>query len=195
MELALQGLQWITCLIYLDDVIVFGRDFKEHMERVTQVLERIEAARLKLKPEKCQLLQEEVTFLGHVVSADGIRPNPDNVTKILEMPIPTKAKEVRQLLGMGSYYRRFIPNFAQMVRPMVELTRKNQEYRWTEDCQSSFDQLKQAFIGPEIMAYPAEEGEFILDTDASASALGRPISETEWGREGHRLRQPRNESS
>ena len=83
MEMALQGLQWITCLIYIDDIIVFGKNFEEHINRVEEVLERIEAAGLKLKPAKCLLLQQEVVFLGHVVSGDGVKPSPTNISKIM----------------------------------------------------------------------------------------------------------------
>ena len=81
MELALRGLQWHTCLIYLDDIVVFGKTFDEHLQRVEEVLDRIKAAGLKLKPEKCQLFHREVDFLGHLVSADGIKPNPHNIAK------------------------------------------------------------------------------------------------------------------
>ena len=76
MELTLQGLQWVTCLVYIDDIICFGRNFREHMDSVTEVLQRITDAGLKLRPDKCQLLQTEVVFLGHVVSGDGVRPDP-----------------------------------------------------------------------------------------------------------------------
>ena len=81
MEMVLQGLQWITCLIYIDDIIVFGRDFDEHILRIEQVLERIRSAGLKLKPQKCNMLQKEVVFLGHVVSGEGVKPNPVNIAK------------------------------------------------------------------------------------------------------------------
>lgn len=83
MEIALIGLQWLTCLIYIDDITAFGRDFKEHMRRIEDVLDRKKTAGLKLKPEKCELLQKEVCFLGHVINEKGILPNPDNVTKVL----------------------------------------------------------------------------------------------------------------
>ena len=97
MELVLQGLQWETCLIYIDDIIVFSTDFDEHMSRVRQVFSRLQAAGLKLRPEKCEMLQEEVTFLGHVVSATGVKPNPVNIAKVIEWPVPKTAKQVKQL--------------------------------------------------------------------------------------------------
>lgn len=119
MEIALSGLQWLACLIYIDDIIVFGRDFKEHMRGVEDALDRKKTAVLKLKPEKCKLLQKEVCFLGHVINEKGILPNSDNVTKILSCPIPKSVTDVRQFLGMGSYYRRFIKNLSNLVKPMV----------------------------------------------------------------------------
>ena len=83
MELVLQGLNWQTCIIYLDDIVMYGRSFEEHLQRVEEVLQRISESGLKLKPEKCQLMQQSVTFLGHIVTPDGVLPCPDNVAKIL----------------------------------------------------------------------------------------------------------------
>ena len=101
MEMALQGLQWVTCLIYIDDIIVFGRNFDQLVQRLEEVLSRIHAAGLKLKPGKCQLLQKRVVFLGHVVSGDGVRPSPTNITKILDWPKPRNAKQVKQFVVCG----------------------------------------------------------------------------------------------
>lgn len=96
MEIALIGLQWLTCLVYIDDIIAFGRYFKEHMRRIEDVLDRKKTAGLKLKPEKCELLQKEVCFLAHVINEKGILPNPDNVTKVLSCSVPKSATDVRQ---------------------------------------------------------------------------------------------------
>ena len=128
MELALQGLQWQICLIYLDDVVIFSKTFEEHMERLTRGFDRISTGGLKLKPEKCQLLQTEVTFLGHVVSGERVRPHPSNILKIKEWPPPQTVTQIRQFLGMASYYRRFVKDFSQIVRPMVQLTKKGADF-------------------------------------------------------------------
>jgi hypothetical protein len=117
MELALQGLQWETCLVFIDDIIVFGRNFEKHIVRVCQVLDRIKNAGLKLKPEKCSLLQTEVVFLGHIVSGEGVRPDPNNVSKIVNWPQPKNAKQVKQFVATLSYYRRFIRNFSKIAKP------------------------------------------------------------------------------
>ena len=179
MELALQGLQWEQCLIYLDDIIVFGSTFGEHIQRVFQVLARIKKAGLKLQPSKCHLLQRKVTFLGHVVSADGVLPNPENVSKVKTWPIPTSVTEIRQFLGLASYYRRFIQNFAAIARPMVELTKKSVPFQWTSQCDEAFEKLKSKLISPEIMAYPIDDCGYILDTDACDVSIGAVISQVQ----------------
>ena len=184
MELALANLQWVTCLIYIDDIIVFGKSFEEHMHRVEEVLARLETAGLKLRAEKCQVLQREVVFLGHVVSGEGVKPNPTNIEKIMSWPKPRNAKQVKQLVAMGSYYRRYVKNFATLVRPMVELTKKGKKFIWDEACEQSFKGLKEALVGTEVMGYPLNNsGEFILDVDASDVGIGGIIHQVQNGRE------------
>ena len=183
MELALSGLQWTSCLIYLDDVIVFGSSFDEHMSRLRLVLERIKLAGLKLKPSKCHFFQDEVVFLGHVISKDGILPNPDNVAKIVNWPVPETVSHVRTILGMGSYYRRFVKNFSKMVHPLTQLTKKDQKFKWSSECQDAFDSLKRALTGPEIMAYPSNDCPFVLDTDACDVSIGAVLSQVKDGKE------------
>ena len=184
MELALANLQWVTCLIYIDDIIVFGKSFEEHMHRVEEVLARLETAGLKLRAEKCQVLQREVVFQGHVVSGEGVKPNPTNIEKIMSWPKPRNAKQVKQLVAMGSYYRRYVKNFATLVRPMVELTKKGKKFIWDEACEQSFKGLKEALVGTEVMGYPLNNsGEFILDLDASDVGIGGIIHQVQNGRE------------
>ena len=184
MEMALQGLKWITCLIYIDDIIVFGRTFEEHVQRIEQVFERIREAGLKLKPTKCNMFEQEVIFLGHVVSGEGVRPSPVNITKILDWPEPRTAKQVKQFVAMGSYYRRYVRDFASMVRPMTELTKKGKQFLWTETCQKSFEQLKKALVSSDVMGYPLNDaGEFILDVDASDIGIGGILHQIQEGRE------------
>ena len=180
MELALTNLQWLTCLIYIDDIIVFGKSFDEHMGRVEEVLKRLESAGLKLKPQKSQMLQREVVFLGHVISGEGVKPNPINIEKIVSWPKPKTAKQIKQLVAMGSYYRRYVRDFASIVRPMVELTRKGKKFLWTEACDRSFEQMKKALVSADVMGYPLNEGgDFILDVDASDIGIGGIIHQVQ----------------
>ena len=173
MELALQGLQWETCLIYIDDIIVFSFNFEQHIHRVQEVFGRLQKAGLKLRPEKCEMLQEEVTFFGQVVSSSGVKPCPVNIAKVVDWPVPGMAKQVKQFVALCSYYRRFVKDFAKIARPMVELIRKGKKFIWTDNCQKSFEKLKDLLVGTEIMGYPLDNaGDFILDVDASDVGIG-----------------------
>ena len=184
MELALQGLQWETCLIYIDDIIVFSTNFEQHIHRVREVFDRLQKAGLKLRPEKCEMLQEQVTFLGQVVSSSGVKPSPVNIAKIVDWPVPANAKQVKQFVALCSYYRRFVKDFAKIVRPMVELTRKGKKFIWADDCQKSFEKLKDLLVGSDIMGYPLDNaGDFILDVDASDVGIGGVLQQIQEGRE------------
>ena len=179
MELALQGLQWSICLIYLDDVIIFSRTFDEHIQRLKLVLQRVRQAGLKIKPEKCQFFQTEVTFLGHVVTGNGVRPNPENLAKIKQWPQPKSVTQIRQFLGLASYYRRFVKDFSKIVAPMVKLTKKGENFVWSSECEQSFLEIKSLLMKSPIMAYPNDEGEYILDTDASDVGIGAVLSQVQ----------------
>ena len=183
MEVALNGLQWITCLIYLDDVIIYGSSFDDHINRLEAVLVRISQAGLKLKPRKCHFFHEEVAFLGHLVSGAGVLPHPDNIQKLLDWPVPANVTEVRGILGLGNYYRRFVRDFSKMVHPLTELTKKEKAFIWTGPCQEAFEKLKQALVSPDIMAFPSVSGLFILDTDASDRTIGAVLSQLQDGSE------------
>ena len=178
------GTPGFTCLIYIDDIIVFGKSFEEHMDRIEEVLEKIKAASLKLKPEKCFMLQKTVVFLGHVVSSEGVKPNPTNIAKIASWPVPKTPRQIKQLVAIGSYYRRYIRDFASMVRPMVELTRKGKKFRWTVACQTAFESMMKALLSTDIMGYPLNDGgEFILDVDASDVGIGGILHQVQGDRE------------
>lgn len=183
MELALSGLQWNSCLVYLDDVIVFSQDFETHMTRLRAVLSKIQKAGMKLKPSKCNFLKKQVGFLGHVISEHGVLPNPENTKKIQDWPVPRSVKQVRSFLGLGNYYRRFVKDYSKIVKPLTNLTKKDCFFKWTDECQAAFDQLKECLVGPDIMAYPMDEGQFIVDCDACDVSIGCVLSQVQDGRE------------
>merc|ERR1711893_124538 len=108
MERVLSGLQWQICLVYLDDVIVFSRGATQHVSRLEGVLDRIISAGLRLKPKKCHLFQTEVSYLGHVVSSEGISTDPQKIKAVEDWKNPKDLHDVRSFLGLCSYYRRFI---------------------------------------------------------------------------------------
>lgn len=154
MGLVLRGLQWSILFIYLDDVIVFSRTFEGHMERLRLVLQRIKEAGLKLKPSKCQFLQTEVKFIGHVVSGEGVKPNPDNLMKVKLWSSPKTVTQIKPFLGLASYYRRFIQNFSDIASPMIQMTKKGEDFVWSDKCEKSFQKLKELLLTAPIVAYP-----------------------------------------
>ena len=177
MDSVLAGLQWSACLVYIDDIIIMGRSFEEHLQNLQQVFERLKLAGLKLHPGKCQFLQQKVYFLGHIVSTDGIMPDPKKTSKVEEWPIPTKIQEVQQFLGLANYYRRFIQNFAIIAAPLHKLTERNRAFKWTEECNQAFNTLKMCLTSAPILALPEWSKPFILDTDASDVGIGAVLSQ------------------
>ena len=183
MELVFRGLQWKTLLIYLDDIIILGSSMDENLERLDEALARLEDAHLKLKPSKCKLLQTEVLFLGHIVSAQGMKPNPRLVEAVKDWDVPRNRKDVQRFLGLCNYYRRFVPHFSNLANPLTHLTSKNVDFQWTTETQQSFDALKAALCAAPLLAYPLPEGDYILDTDASNVAIGGILSQVQDGEE------------
>jgi len=182
-DLVLSGLNMEICLAFLDDVILFSTTLEQHLERLEVLLQRLLAAGLKLKPTKCYLLQRKVTFLGHVVSEDGIATDPEKTRLIRDWPVPRNLKELRSYLGLTSYYRKFVKDYSKIAVPLTDLLKKDHRYVWTEDCQQAFDQLKAAFMSPPVLALPRNEGLMILQTDAADRSIGAILSQVQDGHE------------
>lgn len=180
-EMVLAGLSWEVCLAFLDDIIVFSKDFEQHLERLQLVFDRLMQANLKLKPSKCKLFQTRVQFLGHVISKDGVSPDTEKVDVILKWPIPRNLTEVRAFIGLINYYRKFVKSFAEIARPLHELTRKGSPFVWSDGQQQAFDELKQRLVSAPILVQPRDEGGYVLDTDASANAVGAVLSQWQDG--------------
>ena len=177
MDLVLSGLQWSQCLVYLDDVIVMGRNFKEHMSNLHNVLQRLREAGLKLKPSKCSFFKREVRYLGHIISRYGVAPDPSKIEKKKNWPIPSTVKGVQQFLGITSYYRRYIQDFAKRAKPLHRLTERVNNFIWSNECQIAFEDLCQRLAQAPVLAHPDFTKEFILDTDASDFGLGAVLSQ------------------
>ena len=140
MERCMGKLNLRDCLIYLDDTIIFSSTFEEHLERLQAVFERLQQHNLKLKPSKCQLFKSRATYLGHVVSEEGLETDPAKIEAVRTWPVPKSVKDVRRFLGFTGYYRRFIEGFAAIARPLNNLlighatNPKSQEEISTETC-------------------------------------------------------------
>ena len=178
MDLVLCGLSYETCMVYLDDIIVFSKDFDTHLSRLQEVFDRLHAANLKLHPDKC-LLRRRVAFIGHVVSENGIEMQSDKIDAVKEWPIPRNIHEVRSFLGLCSYYRRFVAGFADLATPLHALTRKGARFEWGPACQQAFEILKERLTTAPILGTPRDQGTFILDTDASNTGLGAVLSQVQ----------------
>ena len=133
MSLALAGVSWDVCIAYIDDLIVLGRSFDEHLSNLDSIVKRLVAHNLKIKPRKCSLFKSQVNYLGHTVSNKGILPNIGNVQTILEYPPPCTVKELKRFLGMINFFRRFIKNASDIMSPLFEVTKSN-KLSWTEKC-------------------------------------------------------------
>ena len=194
MERCLQDIHLQECLIYLDDVIIFSSTLEEHLERLEHVFSRLRECGLKLKPSKCSFFQEQIKYLGHVVSASGIHTDPAKVSAIKTWPVPSNVNEVRRFLGFASYYRRFVRNFAQIARPLNSLlpptrTKKgkqnNLEYSpwcWEVEQQTAFDTLIEALSSPPVLGFADFSLPFELHTDASTSGLGAVLYQVQKGK-------------
>lgn len=177
MNLLLAGLQWNTCLVYLDDILIFSKTFEDHIQRLELILHKLESAGLKLRLEKCKFMQTETSYLGYIISSAGIQPDPAKIKSVKEFPIPKSAEKVKSFLGLAGYYRRFIKNFSSIAEPLLILLRKNAKFVWTQECQSAFEKLKTFITEAPILIYPDFTKPFLVLTDASGKGLGAILAQ------------------
>ena len=170
---------------YIDDIIIFSVDLEQHLHHIQLVLQRIIDTGLKLQPKKCHFMRSEVEYLGHVITPSGLKTNPKLVAAVDEFPVPTNLRELRRFVGMCSYYRRFIPQFSTLARPLHDLTRKEATFEWTADCEQSFQSLKKKLVEAPVLAYPSFQKPFILETDASGIGLGAVLSQPQPDQKSH----------
>ena len=193
MEMVIGDQQFVTLLFYLDDICILANSANQMLDRIELVFSRLKQYQLKIKPKKFFFFQMEVSFLGHILSAKGIAPNPEKVDKVRDWPVPKTSKEVHSFIGLASYYCRFIPNFTKWSKPLNALIvppahqakvhrgemKKSEltEFVWSKECQEGFDALKHALTMAPVLAYPDYTQPFILETDASLKGLGAVLSQ------------------
>ena len=165
MNKILRGLKFT--MTYLDDIIIFSQDESQHLEHLEIVFSHLRAAGLKMKRSKCDFFKSEIHYLGHLISPEGISPLPNKLDSIKHMPAPNSAKEIKQFLGLTGYYRKFVPRFADISRPLTTLTKKDTKFEWTSACQKSFELLKEALCGEPVLKYADTSKSYTLYTDAS----------------------------
>ena len=190
MQSSMNDLVLRILLVYLDDVLVFSRDFKEHLKRLETVFTRLRQIGLKLNPEKCRFGARNVNYLGHVISEEGIATDPGKISAVNDWPTPKTTRELRSFLGLASYYRRFVSKFADIARPLHQVTAKaNADHGysknkpvsiasyWNRECQLAFNALKSALTTTPVLGYADFSLPFQLEVDASFSGLGAILSQ------------------
>ena len=181
MEQVLHGLHWKSLLLYLDDVIVIAPDFSTHIQRLEEVLQRLQLAGLKLKPSKCELFQKEVKYLGHIVSQHGVATDPKKIEAIKDWPPPNDVRSLQAFLGTVGYYRQYLPNYATVAKPLTLLTGKKVPWQWTDTEADSFRLLKAGMMSAPVLGYPDPALRYTLDTDASNVGVGAVLSQEQNG--------------
>ena len=166
----------VHVIIYLDDILVYSDDPKEHKKHVREVLRRLRLNGLYCKPEKCHFDKDTVNYLGFILSKDGLKMDPSKVQIIQDWPEPRKVKDIQSFLGFANFYRRFISNYSDIVVPLTRLTRKCTPWNFSDTARQSFDALKKAFTTAPILTHWIPDKQLIVETDASNYALGAILS-------------------
>ena len=162
----------VNVLVYLDDIVIFSDDTENHEKHVKEVFQILEQNHLYVKPEKCFFHKSSISYLGYIISSEGISMDPIKTKAVSEWPAPKTLKELQMFLGFCNFYRSLIPFYARLTLPLTELLKKNVVFAFSEDCQKAFDLLKQTFCSELILGHPDESKPYVLETDASDYAIG-----------------------
>jgi transposase InsO family protein len=160
-----------------DDNIVFSTSLQEHVVNLEKVFQRLRESNFKIQMDKSEFLKLETAYLGHIISKDGIKPNPDKISAIQNYPIPKTATEIKRFLGLLGYYRKFIPNFARITKPMTQCLKKGSKISFDENYNECFEKCKTLLVNDPILQYPDFAKDFLLTTDASNLAIGAVLSQ------------------
>ena len=182
-QLMFRGMTWREVLTYLDDINVLGTGFEDHLTNLRKVFERLQEHNLKLKPRKCKFFQTEVPFLGKLATRDGLAVDPKKIEAVISWPVPTNKWDVESFLGFVNYHHHHIKDYAKLAAPLYHITGKKVEFEWGESQQAAFETLREALVCAPILAYPNATDDFILDTDASGTAIGAELIQVQGGEE------------
>uniref|UniRef100_A0A8R7VA35 Reverse transcriptase domain-containing protein n=1 Tax=Triticum urartu TaxID=4572 RepID=A0A8R7VA35_TRIUA len=167
-------------LLFFDDILVFSKTWEDHLAHLRQVLELLRRDQWKVKESKCEFGQRQLSYLGHVISSEGVATDPGKIQAVEAWPTPTDAKEVRRFLGLAGYYRRFVRGFGIIARPMFNLLKKGVPFVWTENTDQAFTLLKQQLVSAPVLAMPDFSKPFTIETDACDKGIGAVLQQ-----EGH----------
>jgi len=183
MDNVLSGLQGNELFVYMDDIVIYARSLKEHEIKFNRLMARLRDANLKLQPDKCEFLRKEVAYLGHIISEKGVKPDPNKIKAVTNFPVPRNPKNIKQFLGLVGYYRRFIPQFSKIAKPLTDLLKKDRPFKWETQQTNAFNILRESLCTEPILQYPDFIQPFILTTDASGYAIGGVLSQGKIGKD------------
>ena len=170
--------EYMYVFVHIDDIVIYAKTLEEHEKLFDKVMNRLRKASWRLDPKKCELLKHEVTYLGHIISAKGLNPDPKKVKAVRNFPKLNNVKGLRQFLRLAGYYRRFIKEFARIAR----LLQKNETFHWTDDAQQAFEKLKELLCtAAPLLKSPDLSKPFLITTDASGYAVGGILSQGKIG--------------
>ena len=167
----------VSVIVYLDDILIYSKNREEHTKHVKEVLHRIQENNLFLKLSKCSFYVTEVTYIGIVITPEGVSMEKEKIRAVEEWPIPKTVKQLQSFLGFANFYRRFVNGFSTIVKPLTTLTKKDNKWKWAEQQQEAFDKLKKEMTKDPVLIHPNPEKTFYLETDASGLALGAVLSQ------------------
>ena len=166
-------------VVFIADILVYSKDEQEHEQHLKIVLQTLRDKKLYAKLSKCDFWLKEISFLGHIVSAEGIRVDPVKIEAVVNWKPPRSVTEVRSFLGLAGYYRRFVKGFSVIASPLTKLLRKGVLFEWSDKCQNSFEQLKEMLVEAPVLTQPTSGKEYTLYSDASGIGLGCVLMQNE----------------
>jgi hypothetical protein len=154
-------------VVFIDDILVYSKSVEEHEQHLRVVLGKLRAHKLYAKFNKCEFWLEKISFLGHILTAEGVAVDPGKVETTSNWQQPTNVSEIRSFLGLAGYYQRFIEGFSKIARPMTELLKKEKKFNWIESCEKSFQELKRRLTTTPVLTLPDIQRDFVVYCDAS----------------------------
>ena len=182
-QLVFRGMTWKEVLTYFDDINVLGMGFEDHLKNLHKVFEHLQENNLKLKPRKCKFFQTKVPFLGKHTTRDGLAVDPRKIEAVVSWSVPKSKRDVESFLGFVNYHRHHIKDYANLAALLYSVTGKKVEFEWGESQQAAFESLREALVCTPVLTYPNPIDEFILDTDASGTAIGAELIQVQGGEE------------
>lgn len=177
MNTILRSLLRKCVLVFVDNILIYSLTLEVHLDHLREVFKILDQHQLLLKQSKCSFGQQQLEYLGHIINANGVAPDPKKIEAVQNWPTPTDIKQLRGFLGLSGYYRKFIKNYGVLSRPLTDLLKKDSLFHWTAQHQQCFDTLKQALISTPVLALPDFAKPFMVETDASSTGIGVVLSQ------------------